>query len=118
MKLADLAAEIEADIVTNGEKAVSIEIESVYAGDRISDMLNEASDTTLFVTNLTSAPLIRVAELMDVPALCLLNGEVPEPDLVSAATQHGTVLLVSPVGMFVTCGRLYGCLTGEGTAGR
>ena len=42
-------------------------VEKIYAGDRVSDLLNEASDRTLLVTNLMSLQMIRVAELMDVP---------------------------------------------------
>jgi len=45
-----------------------------------------------------------------VPAICLLSGALPPSELVEAAERQGTALLVSPVGMFETCGRLYPCL--------
>lgn len=106
MKLNELAEKIGAKVLNHGECA-SIEIDRVYAGDKMSDLLNEASDTTLLVTNLTNPQLVRIAEIMDVPGICLLNGITPEPELVNAAIKQGTTIIVSPYGMFETCKRLY-----------
>jgi hypothetical protein len=112
MNLEKLAERIGAKILILGG-AGSAEIDRVYAGDRISDLLNHASDKTLLVTNLTSAHILRVAELMDVPGICLLNAFTPEPEVIDVAEKHGTAIMVSPVGMYETCGRLYQCV-GEG----
>lgn len=117
MRLGELAEKIGGKIITHRDKAGTPEVDHVYAGDRVSDMLNEASDKTLLVTNLTNAVLVRVAELMDTPGICLLNGNDPEPALLNAAAEHGTAVMVSPVGMFETCGRLYGCLARESKTG-
>ena len=106
MKTSDLVPNIEARILT-APPSRDTEIRSVFAGDRISDLLSQGAAETLLVTNLTGAQIVRVAELMDVPALCLLNGIAPEPELISAAERHGRVLLLSPFSMFETCGRLY-----------
>ncbi len=115
MRLSELAKAIGARVLTpegDGARAV----ERVYAGDRMSDLLNHAGATTLVVTNLATAQLIRAAALMDASAVCLLNGVVPGPELVGAAASSGTVLLVSPFDLFETCGRLYECLKPAGTA--
>ena len=110
MKLTELADRIGAQIVLNAEKATDIEVDRIYAGDTISRILSEVSNTTLLVTNLANSLLPRVADLMDVPGICLLNGVTPKTELLGGASEHGTVILVSPVGMFETCGRLYQCL--------
>jgi hypothetical protein len=109
MRLDDLAGRIEARILTD-TAAAARPIEHVYAGDRISDLLSHASDTTLLVSNLSGAQLLRLAELMDVPAICLVGGLQPDAEFVSAAESHGTVVMASPAGMFETCGRIYQCL--------
>ena len=106
MRLADLIPSIEAEPLTAG-RSDDAEIERVYAGDRISDLLNQGTRGTLLVTNLTGVQILRLAELMEVPALCLVGGVAPEPELVRSLRNHGTVLVVSPFGMFETCGRLY-----------
>ena len=106
MRLSELAGKVGAKVLT-AETPAGREVGRVYAGDRISDILNHASDATLLVTSLATTQLARVAELMDLPAICLVGGQVPEPEVIAAATRHGTAILVSPFGMFETCGRLY-----------
>ena len=114
MRLSELAAKIGAKILTNEPKAAEKDIARVYAGDNISGMLNAASETTLLVTNIANKAINRVAELLDVPGVCLVGGVDPSVDVVDWAQRHGTVLMVSPVGMFETCGRLYLCLNEQG----
>jgi len=111
MRLLDLIGRIDAEVLT-APPSRDIEITRVCAGDRISDLLSDGTAETLLVTNLTGAQIFRVADLMDVPAICLLNGAAPETELITAAGRHGATLLVSPLGMFETCGRLYECLAG------
>jgi redox-sensing transcriptional repressor len=115
MKLEDLAQEIGAHIVTPGRPG-GTEIARIYAGDRVSDLLNEASDKTLLVSNLASVQMLRVAELMDVPGICFVGGIEPEADVIELAKANGTLLLVSPVGVFETCGLIYRRLNGEATS--
>ncbi len=90
------------------------EIAKIYAGDRVSDLLNEASDKTLLVSNLASVQMLRVAELMDVPGICFVNGVEPDAEVVALARENGTLLMVSPDGVFETCGRIYQHLAGDG----
>ena len=118
MRLTYLAEKVGAQVLTNRDKAAHTEVERAYAGDRMSNLISEGSETTLLVTNLSNAMLPRVAELVDAAGLCLLNGLSPEPEVVSAAEERGIVLMVSPVGMFETCGHLYRCLESGRSATR
>jgi redox-sensing transcriptional repressor len=111
MKLEDLAATIGATVVTPG-KPGGTKVTRIYAGDRVSDLLNEASDETLLVTNLASVQMLRVAELMDVPGICFVNGVEPDDEMVALARDNQTLLLISPQGVFETCGLLYKALDG------
>jgi redox-sensing transcriptional repressor len=112
MKLEDLAHSIGARVISPGRPG-STEIAKIYAGDRVSDLLNEASAQTLLVSNLASVQMLRVAELMDVPGICFVNDVEPDADVVDLARQNGTLLLVSPAGVFETCGLIYQYLSGE-----
>ena len=112
LQLEDLAENIGARVVTPGRPG-GTEVSRIYAGDRVSDLLNEASDKTLLVSNLASVQMLRVAELMDVPGICFVNGVEPEPEVVELARANGTLLLVSPAGVFETCGLIYAHLDGE-----
>jgi len=110
MKLEELADRIGARVVTPG-KPGGTEVANIYAGDRVSDLLNEASDSTLLVSNLASVQMLRVAELMDVPGICFVEGIQPDAEIVDLALANGTLLMVSPVGVYETCGRIYTVLT-------
>jgi hypothetical protein len=112
MTLDMIAKKIHARILTPFDTG-RIEIRHVYAGDKMSDILNEASHDTLLVTNLNNQQLIRVAELMDVPGICLLRDSIPTREIIDAVEEYGTVFLSSPFGMFETCGRLYRCFIKE-----
>jgi len=112
MYLEDLANKINAKVYARG-KPINVEINRIYAGDRISDLLNQAVGNTLLVSNLGSSQIIRLAQLMDVPGICLLNDLIPEDDMIKIALEHRTLLMVSPTGMFETCGRLYQTLLKE-----
>jgi hypothetical protein len=105
MRLQQAAERIGATIVTPGRPEA--QVDRIYAGDRISDLLDCANDRTLLITNLAGTQLLRVAELMDVPGICLTSGHTPGPDMVRVAEGNGTLLMVSAAGMFETCGRLY-----------
>jgi len=105
MELHTLAEKTGAKVITRG-KSVTAEIHRVCAGNKISELLRQASDTTLLVTNLASLAVVRAAALMDVPGICLVDGIDPEPEVVKAATSQGTMLIVSCAGMSETCGHL------------
>ena len=116
MNLNDLAGRIGAKIFNPPGDGNTIE--SVYAGDRISELLNAASEKTLLVTNLANPQLFRIAALMEVPGICLLNGVETDEEMVNLAVTNGTAVLVSAAGMFETCGRIYRWLSSEGEIGR
>jgi redox-sensing transcriptional repressor len=117
MRLGELAQRIGARVVTDGGRAQA-EVTRVYAGDRVSDLLNEADEHTLLVSNLASAQLLRVAELMDVPGICFVNGHEPDAGMVQLAERNGTLLMVADEGVFETCGRIYQAVAGEGEEAR
>ena len=111
----ELAAAIGARLHSRADSAAEVAACEVYAGDRVSDLMGQAADKRLLVSNLPGRQLIRVAELMDTAGLCLVDGIVPEPDVIATAERHGTVLMVSPYGLFETCGRAFAALVAQRT---
>jgi len=113
MTVMELAQTIGARVLLPG-KAGHGEIARICAGDRMSDLLEQAASDTLLVTRLSNPHLARVAELMDVPGICLVQNIAPEPGLLSAAAACGTALMVSPLELEETCRRLErGLLAGK-----
>lgn len=108
MKLSEIAAGIEATVLTHPSRMALIDIDRVSAADKMSDLLDQASESTLLVSHLSNPHLLRIADLLDVPCICLLDGEAPHDLLVQAANDHDKVLMVSPKDMSETCRRLSG----------
>jgi len=114
MNLEQLAKEIGAHVETPPSPERN-EINTVYAGDRMSDLLAAATDHTLLVTHIANRGLLSLIELMDIPAVCLVNGAAPEESVVAAASETATGIIVSPWDLYETCGRLYMALNDQAT---
>jgi hypothetical protein len=106
VKLEALIRSLQARVV-HPSASTDVEIDHVFAGDKISDLLEHAEAHTLIVTSLANTQLLRIAELMEAPVICLVGGIEPEAELSEAAASTGTALIVSPFELFETCGRLY-----------
>jgi hypothetical protein len=104
MKVSELAARAGMQIVSPVEEAVG-DVLRVYAADTMSELIAHASSGTLLVTHLDNAQLARVAELMDAPAVCLVDREHPAPGLLEAARRAGAAVMVSRLGLADTVRR-------------
>ncbi len=102
MKIAEIARAIEARLVVACDRG-DPEIVRVFGGTAMSDLMANAASDTLLFTSLNNTQLIRVADLMDVPGLCLVEGNEPAEDLVAHARASGTALLVSRASLQGAC---------------
>jgi hypothetical protein len=103
MNVKELANRIDAQLYLGAESG-DTELASIYAADTMSDLIAHAAPDTLLVTSLCNNQLIRVAELMDVPGICLSCQ--PGAELLAHARAAGTAILVSRFGLEETCARL------------
>jgi hypothetical protein len=110
MNLSELALKINARFYPPGGECCA-EVTSIHAADTMSSLIAHASPDTMIVTSLNNTQLIRVAELMDAPGLCLVGGQQPSPDLVARARETGAAIMVSPFGLEETRRLLEACLS-------
>jgi redox-sensing transcriptional repressor len=106
LSLEELAGRIGARIVVAGDQCKT-NITKIYAGDRVSDLIHEASQKTLLVTKLANLQMVRVADLIDVPGICFVDDTDPSEEITELAKSNGTLLMVSPLGIFETCGLIF-----------
>jgi hypothetical protein len=92
------------------------EVSRAVASDRMSDLLEHASATTLIVTNLATPQLLDMAELMDVPAVCVTSDASPEAAFLEAARVTRVAVIVSALGAAETRRRLADLLHAEAHA--
>ena len=109
MTLQELARQTGTRLVLPGRRPGG-EIARVIAGDRMSDLLEKAGPDTLLVTRLANPHLFRMAELMDVPGICLVRHPEPGPGLLEAACACGAALLVAGGELEETRAALERCL--------
>ena len=75
------------------------DVARICASNTMSDLIANAGRDTLIVTSLNNSQLVRVAELMEVPGICLVADATPCPELLESARLAGTSLMVTPLGM-------------------
>jgi DRTGG domain len=117
MNINDLANHINARIHASTGTA-STDLHAIFAADTMSELIAHAEPGTLLVTSLNNNQLVRVAELMDVPGICLTGGAEPSVDLIARAEAAGTTILVSPFGYSKTLRLLEDALAGGAAAKR
>jgi hypothetical protein len=110
MNLSELALKINARLFPPAGEFCT-EVTGINAADTMSSLIANASHDTLIVTSLNNSQLIRIAELMDVPGLCLVGGVQPSPDLIARARETGAAIMVSPYSLEETRRQLVACLS-------
>jgi predicted transcriptional regulator len=73
----------------------------------MSDVLAFAKPGSLLLTGLTNPQVVRTAEMADLRAICFVRGKKPEKETIEMAESKDIPLLVTPLPMFESCGRLY-----------
>ena len=89
------------------EEAADQEVQYAFASDMMSDVLAHVSEDTMILTGLINSQSVRTAEMLDVPCLVFVRGNVPQQDAVIRARQIGLPMLLTSCSLFEACGRLY-----------
>lgn len=113
MRIQEIATRLDTRVLHSGADA---DVCRAVASDRMSDLLEHASSTTLIVTNLATPQLLDMAELMDVPAVCVSAREPPDAAFLAAAQKSTVAVVLSPLGSEETRRRLSDLLRAEAHA--
>jgi hypothetical protein len=92
------------------------QVSRAVASDRMSDLLEHASPSTLIVTRLATQQLLDLAELMDVSAVCIVSEAVLSPAFRESASRCRAAVILSPLGLDETRRRLSDLLHAEAHA--
>ncbi|MBM4036880.1 MAG: transcriptional regulator [Planctomycetes bacterium] len=110
MKLEEVRRTLDAE--WSGRRAsradsMGTEVLSCHASDLMSDVLTSRGAGSLLLTGLTNAQVVRVAVVSDFAAVCFVRGKKPQSEAVQVAEESQIPLLVTPMSMYESCGRLY-----------
>ena len=84
-----------------------IDVEAVMASDGMSEILAFHRPHALMLTGLTNIQSVRTAVVADVHVVIYVRGKRPDVKVLDLAREHGIPVLVTPLGMFDSCGILY-----------
>jgi hypothetical protein len=74
----------------------------------LSDVLAHAHPhTTLIITEITNPQVIRTAEMVDAAGVLFVKNKQPEQDTLNLGIKTGIPLIITKLGMFEACGKLY-----------
>lgn len=94
-------------VALGSHSGMSSSISQAFCADLMSDVLAYSVTNSLLITGLTSAQVIRTAEVANIRAIVFVLGKKPDPATIRLAESGGIALLSTPLGMFEACGRLY-----------
>jgi hypothetical protein len=116
MTVRELARQEELELLFDPRTA-DRKVARFFASNTMSELIANAARDTLLVTSLNNIQLIRVAELMDAPGICLVSGTSPCAEFLEGARRVGTAILVSPRDLEATRARLEERLRAGGAPG-
>ncbi|HPR62858.1 MAG TPA: serine kinase [Thermoanaerobaculia bacterium] len=82
-------------------------IKGCYSGDLLSDVLARACIGCLWITIQMHPNIIPVAVMKEFPGILIVNGRIPEPEVISKAENERVVLLGTPLSAYEISGRLW-----------
>ncbi len=84
------------------------EVEYGFETALLSDVLAHAKPhTTLILTEITNPQVVRTAEMVDAAGVLFVKNKTPDESTLRLASEIGIPLIVTQLGMFEACGKLY-----------
>jgi len=107
MYLKEIVEKVGGRVLSGESKLDSVMVESAAASDLMSEVLAFAEPSMLLITGLVSPQVVRTAVVVGIPAILIVRHENVPEELVDLAKMNDLILVVTPLSMFETCGRLY-----------
>jgi predicted transcriptional regulator len=106
MILEDVKRILEAKVIV-GAELLHKEVKMACGCDLMSDVLTFVKSEAILLTGLTNPQVVRTAEMADLQAICFVRGKKPVQETIEMAEAKNIPLLVTPIPMFESCGRLH-----------
>lgn len=106
MKLKDIKKILEAEVIV-GDDLLDEDVTIACGCDLMSDVLSFVKPGALLLTGLVNPQVVRTAEMADLRAICFVRGKRPAQETIEMAESKGIPLLMTPLLLFESCGRLH-----------
>ena len=95
------------DLKCLNQANLDAEVSGAYASDLLSDVMGNARSGQVWITMQTHKNVTAIASLRDLPAVIIVRGGVPDPDMLEHAKDEDICILVSQDPTYQVCGKLY-----------
>jgi hypothetical protein len=106
MTLAEIVQKLDLTVLTPLPEQ-DVEITRGYASDLLSDVLGKAQEDAIWVTIQSHPNVIAVASLLNLAAVVVVGGILPEAATLGRAREAGVAVLTTRLSAFELIGRLY-----------
>ncbi len=106
MILEDIRKELNGEVIVGHDK-LNIEVSTAFAADLMSDVLAFARPGCLLITGLATAQSIRTVYALDIAAIVICRGKMPQPQAIEVARELNIPIIRTKYIMFESCGYLY-----------
>jgi len=89
------------------ELGEDVEIKGCHISDIMSEVLANASEGDMWLTRQNNPVIVALAFLKRIPAVLLVDGREPMPEMLDKALKEKIVILTTPMSYFEVAGRLY-----------
>lgn len=107
MKLNELIEPLGLKILAGDEDLSAIEPAGGYTSDLLSCVMAGARKNALWVTLQSHVNIVAVAALLELAAIIITEGAVPDADTLAKAREEGVILLGTDLKSYEVCGRLW-----------
>lgn len=107
MTLQDIIQQLDLTALTRQTDFSAIAPVSGYASDLLSCVMAGARRKSIWVTLQAHANIVAVAALLDLSAVIVTEGVMPDPSAIAKADEEGVILLATPKSTFEVVGRLW-----------
>lgn len=107
MNLQKIIDELDLQVLTEAALLDGRETQHGYASDMLSCVMSAAKGKSLWITLQAHLNIVAVATLLDLTAIIITEGNIPDEAVITRANQEGVVLLASPCSTFEINGRLW-----------
>ncbi len=107
MNLQQIIQELDLTVLTQSQDFTTTFPQGGYASDLLSCVMAGACHGGIWVTLQAHANIVAVAALLDLAAIIITEGAMPDPATIERANTEGMVLLSTPLPTFAVVGRLW-----------
>lgn len=107
MNLQDIIRDLELEVLTNKMDFQSIQPSCGYSSDLLSCVMAGAAHRSIWVTLQAHINIVAIGALLELSAIIITEGAIPDQDTINKANEEGIILLSSIHPTFYISGKLW-----------